>query len=194
MLDLGANIDCDADMLHQFALMGTALMRVLQPHRSARLGLLNVGSEAHKGSATLHAAATLLQQDQRLNYIGYIEANQLFTDSAELVVTDGFSGNVALKACEGAASYIRQQIQHSFHKHWWARLQAMMAAPVLRQLQRQLDPAHYNGASLLGLRGVVVKSHGNSSVFAFSQAINVAAQQCRANMLNDIESVFQQTF
>ena len=186
MLDLGANVDCTAQQLYQFAQMGVALVSVLKCVPSPSLALLNIGAEPGKGNQQVKTVAELLASDSRLNYQGFVEGDDLFANRVDLIVCDGFVGNIALKTCEGTARFIRSSIHARFARNPWSRLQGLLAAPVLRSLYRQLDPQNYNGASLLGLQGVVVKSHGNSTPASFARAIAVAAQQVRAGLLTAI--------
>lgn len=171
LLDLGANLDCSADQLHQFASMGSALAASMEGLASPRVALLNVGAEENKGTATIRAAADAIGADPRLNYVGFIEGDQLLGGAADVVVCDGFAGNVALKVCEGTAQYIGERLQQQFTGTPLRRLLGMAVKPLLTALYAELDPRRYNGASLLGLGGVVVKSHGNSTPAAFERAI-----------------------
>lgn len=170
MLDLGANVDCTAEHLFQFAVMGSVLVEALGDSNHPRIGLLNLGEEEIKGNDQVKHAAQLLQ-DSDLRYIGYVEGDSMFRNVADLVVCDGFTGNVALKSSEGVAAMISQYLRDEFRRNLFTRLAGLVAMPVLRALRRRLDHRQYNGASLLGLRGVVVKSHGSADAWAFEQAI-----------------------
>lgn len=176
MLDLGANLKCDAQQLHQFALMGSVLALALSSNEP-RIALLNVGKESNKGTAEIKAAHDMLLADERLHYIGYIEGDEIYSGIAEVIVCDGFSGNIALKSSEGVARLIRKKITHSFAKNWYSRILGLLVRPVLRQLRTELDPATYNGAIFLGLQSVVVKGHGSSDQQAFLSALVVAKNQ-----------------
>ena len=177
LLDLGANLDCSAQQLHQFAAMGSALATALDDLPQPRVALLNVGVEAGKGTEAVRAAAALCAADSALNYGGFIEGDQLFSGDADVVVCDGFNGNVALKVCEGTAELIADKLRAAFGGGGVVRrLLGALVAPTLRSLYAQLDPGQYNGACLLGLRGVVVKSHGKSSSDAFGRAIDCAVR------------------
>ena len=180
MLDLGANADCSAGMLQQFAWLGADVARALTGMAAPRVALLNIGEEPAKGNETIREAAALLSADEGVNYVGFIEGNRLFDDVADVVVTDGFSGNVALKTMEGTAAlighFLRQAFEHSFR----SRLLGLIARPVLKRLKARLDPRHYNGAVFAGLNGVVVKSHGSADAVAFRHAIETAVLECRA--------------
>lgn len=187
LLDLGANVDCSAENLYQFALMGAALASAVDANQQAKIALLNIGEEDIKGNERVKDAAGMLEADANLCFVGSIEGDHLFDGEVDVVVCDGFVGNVALKVCEGTAAHIAGLIRQQFEKNWLTRLVAGMAIPVLRPLYRTLDPQQYNGASFLGLRGVVVKSHGNSSAASFVQAIATARAQVQFNLQGLIE-------
>ncbi len=178
MLDLGANVDSAARNLHQFAVMACALAAAVDGNPQPRVALLNIGEEAIKGNERVKLAGKLMEEDDNLHFIGYIEGDRLFTGEADIVVCDGFVGNVALKACEGTARRIGEILRQQFSANWLSRLASLAARPVLQRAYRILDPQQYNGASFLGLQGVVIKSHGNSSVDSFVQAI--AQARCEA--------------
>ena len=173
MLDLGANADCTPDQLFQFGVMGAALANSVYHIESPRVGLLNIGEEEIKGIEKVRNAAKLLEASH-LNYIGFVEGDDIFSRDVDVVVSDGFVGNVSLKTIEGLAKLISQMLREEFRRTAFTRLLALAAMPVLHALKRRLDPRHYNGASLLGLRGVVVKSHGSSDSVGFASAIRVA--------------------
>jgi glycerol-3-phosphate acyltransferase PlsX len=173
MLDLGANADCTPDQLFQFGVMGSALASAVYNIREPRVGLLNIGEEEIKGNEKVKEAARLLT-GSHLNYIGFVEGNDIFSRDVDVVVTDGFVGNVSLKTMEGLAKLISQIIREEFRHTLFTRLRALIAMPVLRAIRKRLDPRHYNGASLLGLRGVVVKSHGGTDSVGFASAIRIA--------------------
>ncbi|WP_035802000.1 phosphate acyltransferase PlsX [Dasania marina] len=187
VLDLGANVDSSASQLHRFALMATARCRVVHQVERPRVALLNIGAEAIKGNEQVKLAAELIGNDKSLNYIGFIEANALFEGGFDVLVCDGFVGNVALKACEGTAKHIAALIKAELNRNWRSKLRAMFAQPLLKGVFKQLDPNQYNGASFLGLKGVVVKGHGNSSVESFACAIEQALFEVERNMLAAIE-------
>ncbi len=173
LLDLGANVDCSAEQLYQFAVMGFIAAQ-LQGIHAPKLALLNVGTEDIKGSQQVRQAAELLQQADDLNYQGFIEGDGLFRGEADVVVCDGFVGNTLLKSSEELGRMIAQRIDTLFRRRWTSYLIGLLAYPILRQLRQELLPDQYNGASLLGLQGVVVKSHGAASREAFSAAIRRA--------------------
>jgi len=174
MLDLGANIEASAEQLCQFALMGAVLAQALDAIDKPRIALLNVGAEAHKGRRSVRAAGKLLAADEALNFQGFIEGDGVFAGQADVVVCEGFVGNVLLKSSEGLARLIAQRLQESYARSWWRRLLGLATRPLLAELQRQLDPSRYNGAALLGLNGVVVKSHGRADARSFGYAIEQA--------------------
>ena len=175
LLDLGANINCSAEHLYQFALMGHVLASTT--HASPRINLLNIGTESSKGTDVIQAAQELLQKDSRLNYCGFVEANAIFSGESEVIVCDGFYGNIALKSSEGTARFVAGKIQNFFKENRLYSLLAFLIWPLLKQLQTDLDPSMYNGASFLGLQKTVVKSHGNANKKAFMQALIVAREQ-----------------
>jgi len=177
LLDLGANVDCDGDTLHQFARMGAARLQVAEQLREPRVALLNIGAEAGKGNRAVKAAAELLASDASLNYIGFVEGDALLRGHADLVVCDGFVGNVALKAIEGTARLLIERLRATGRSR--AGWRSWVARPLFKSALGFLDPAQYNGASLLGLRGVVVKSHGGADSAGFGHALTVALAEAR---------------
>lgn len=181
LLDLGANAACTPEHLFEFAVMGSVLARAVDGRESPRVALLNIGEEEMKGVDAIHRAQELLRAS-RLNYVGYVEANDIFGDAADVVVSDGFVGNVALKSAEGVAGFIKDIMVRTFSERWWSRLAGAAAWPVLKRLGARIDPRRYNGASLLGLRGVVIKSHGSADAMAFANAIDVAIIEARKGL------------
>ncbi|WP_340162446.1 MULTISPECIES: phosphate acyltransferase PlsX [Halomonadaceae] len=177
VLDLGANVDASAEHLVQFALMGRLMAQAVDGVQEPRVALLNVGQEAVKGNEQVRLAGHMLQAREQSGYIGYIEGSDLFRGVADVVVCDGFVGNVALKTGEGVAELIGDLIRRAFADSWYSRFVAVLAAPVLRRIKRRLDPARHNGASFIGLRGVVIKSHGNADVTGLVAAIEQAARE-----------------
>jgi glycerol-3-phosphate acyltransferase PlsX len=172
VLDLGANVDSKAEHLLQFAVMGSVLANV-NGIEQPRVGLLNIGEEDIKGNEQVKDAARLLSVSD-LNYIGFVEGDGIFLDDVDVVVCDGFVGNVALKSSEGVAKLVRHYLTQEFKRNLLTRLAGLIALPVLRSFRRKIDPRRYNGASLLGLQGIVVKSHGGADALAFANAIQVA--------------------
>jgi glycerol-3-phosphate acyltransferase PlsX len=185
MLDLGANVDCNAENLLQFALMGTALVYAIEHKNNPTVGLLNIGSEDIKGNEIVKQASELLQQSD-LNFFGNIEGNDIFKGVTDVVVCDGFVGNVALKTTEGLAQMLGGFLREEFNRNIFTKLTGLIATPVLKAFRRRVDPRRYNGASLLGLKGIVLKSHGSADAFAFFCAIERAAEEARGGMLHHI--------
>jgi glycerol-3-phosphate acyltransferase PlsX len=173
MLDLGANVDSEAEHLYQFALMGSELVKAIDDNPNPRVGLLNIGQEAIKGNEQVKAANALLQGSP-LNYIGYVEGDDIYHGDVDVVVCDGFVGNVALKTSEGLAKMVSAQIKKEYTANLFTRLAALISMPVLKSFRLKFDPRRYNGASLLGLQGIVVKSHGGADSLAYANAIGIA--------------------
>jgi glycerol-3-phosphate acyltransferase PlsX len=179
MLDLGANASCTPAQLCQFAVMGSVLASDLEgAHERPRVGLLNIGAEEIKGNETVQAAHNLLSAAP-INYVGFVEGHDIFSDKVDVVVTDGFTGNVALKAMEGAARFIAGILREEFTRNTGRKLGALMAKPSLDALRTRLDPGRYNGATMVGLNGIVVKSHGGTDIPGFQRAIEVAVLEAR---------------
>ncbi len=176
MLDLGANVDCSTKHLFQFAVMGSELIKSVDGIESPRVGLLNVGEEEIKGNEQVKGAHELLLNSS-LNYIGYVEGDQIYSGGADLIVCDGFVGNVALKSSEGVAKLFRHYLTDSFKQSFLTKLAGLIAMPVLQHFRNSLDPRNYNGATLLGLNGIVVKSHGGADSYAFENAIRMAKKE-----------------
>jgi glycerol-3-phosphate acyltransferase PlsX len=190
VLDLGANVDCSAEHLLQFALMGSALVAAVEGREDPSVGLLNIGEEAIKGSETIKAAAELLRQaaaQGRIRFHGNVEGNDIFKGTTDIVVCDGFVGNVLLKTSEGLASMMGEFIRQEFTRGWTDRLAALVAMPVLRRFKQRVDHRRYNGAALLGLRGLVFKSHGSADAFAFENALDRAYDAARNRLLERVE-------
>jgi glycerol-3-phosphate acyltransferase PlsX len=185
MLDLGANAVCTADHLFQFAVMGSIVAGDIKSLAAPRVALLNIGVEDTKGNATVKEAAAMLEASS-LNYIGFIEGNDLFGGRADVVVTDGFSGNVALKSMEGLATLTRFYLKRAFTRNWFARFQYLLASSVLRRLAEETDSRRYNGATLAGLNGIVIKSHGDADSVAFQHAIDTAVIEVKNQLPEQI--------
>jgi len=178
MLDLGANASCTPEQLAQFALMGAVVAADLGGDRRPRVGLLNIGEEDIKGHEAVQAAHELIAA-LPLNYVGFVEGDDIFSDTVDVVVTDGFTGNVALKSMEGLARMISGMLREEFTRSTLRKLGAIAATPALQALKTRLDPRRYNGASMIGLNGIVIKSHGGADLFAFQRAIEVAVLEAR---------------
>ena len=173
MLDLGANVDSSADELFQFAVMGSVLVQAIEGSQRPTVGLLNIGEEEIKGNERVKEAARMLANSD-INYVGYVEGNDIFKGVVDVVVCDGFVGNVALKTTEGVASMISHFMKENFSRNLFTKFAAFIAMPVLKALKNRIDPRCYNGASFVGLNGIVVKSHGGADAFAFANAIKEA--------------------
>ncbi|KTB61350.1 phosphate acyltransferase [Pseudomonas viridiflava ICMP 13104] len=193
LLDLGANVDCSAEALYQFAVMGSVLAQILGV-ANPRVALLNVGTEDIKGNQQVKLAASLLQAATELNYIGYVEGDGVYRGEADVVVCDGFVGNVLLKSSEGLATMIAARIDSLFNRNLLNRAIGALALPLLKRLQTDLAPARHNGASLLGLRGVVVKSHGSASVSGFQSAIYRAMTEASENLPQRLNNQLETRF
>ena len=191
MLDLGANVDCTPSHLFQFAVMGSALVSVLDDKDSPTVGLLNIGEEAIKGNEIIKKAAELLRSASNsgdLNFHGNVEGHDIYQGTVDLIVCDGFVGNVALKASEGLAQKISATLKNSFSRGIFSKLAAIFAYPVLSDFKRQVDHRRYNGAALLGLNGIVFKSHGSADELAFETALNRAYDAAHHNLLDRVRS------
>lgn len=189
VLDLGANVDCTELHLLQFAIMGSALDSVLKGREQPTVGLLNIGAEAIKGSEVIKKAGELLRHagdSGSINFVGNVEGNDIFKGTVDIVVCDGFVGNVALKTGEGLASMVSSFLKQEFARNPWTKFAALMAYPVLSAFKKRLDHRRYNGAALLGLRGLVFKSHGSADEVAFGQALNRAYDAARNNLLDRV--------
>jgi glycerol-3-phosphate acyltransferase PlsX len=191
VLDLGANVDCTAEHLLQFAFMGSALVSVLRDTGNPTIGLLNIGEEVIKGNDTIKRAGELLRAADAagaLRFHGNVEGNDIFKGTVDIVVCDGFVGNVALKATEGVASMIGDFLRSEFSRSIWTRAAAVVAYPVLSAFKRRVDHRRYNGAALLGLRGLVFKSHGSADSLAFEQALARAYDAARNQLLDRVQT------
>lgn len=191
VLDLGANVDCSAEHLLQFAVMGSALVSALQHGGEPTVGLLNIGEEIIKGSEVIKKAGELLRiagNAGDLNFYGNVEGNDIFKGTVDIVVCDGFVGNVALKASEGVATMIIGSLKQEFKRNIFTKVAAIVAYPVLKALMGRMDYRRYNGAALLGLRGLVFKSHGSADTLAFEQALNRAYDAARNNLLDRVRT------
>ncbi len=185
MLDLGANVDCTPENLLQFAIMGAVLVCAIDRRESPSVGLLNIGEEEIKGNESVKQAAELLRQSG-LNFHGNIEGDDIYKGTTDVVVCDGFVGNVALKTSEGLAKMVSTMLREEFNRNLFTKLAGLIALPVLQAFKRRVDPRRYNGATLLGLRGVVIKSHGGADRFSFQQAIERAVREARNQVLQRI--------
>ena len=191
VLDLGANVDSSSEQLFQFAIMGAQLASAVKNKDNPTIALLNIGEENIKGNDRVKQAATLLEESH-LNYVGYVEGNNLYTGDVDVIVCDGFVGNVAIKASEGVASFLRHHVNKAFMSNIYSRFAALIAMPVLKSLESKIDPKRYNGASLLGLRGIVIKSHGGAERVSFATAIDEAIIEVKNNIPERINEKLEQ--
>lgn len=181
LVDLGANVDASADNLYEFAVMGSILTSAVENIAAPTVGLLNVGEEEVKGNDQVKEAARLLA-DSDLNYIGFVEGDDIFKGKADLIVCDGFVGNVSLKTTEGVAKMFSHYMREEFNRNIFTRIAGLIAMPVINAFRKRIDPRRYNGASLLGLQGIVVKSHGGADTLAFATAIREAILEVKKNV------------
>lgn len=188
MLDLGANVDCQGEHLFQFAVMGSVLAEAVDHVSRPRVGLLNIGSEAIKGSEAVKQAAQMLSDSEMINYIGFVEGTDMYQGRADVVVCDGFAGNVALKTSEGIAKMLVEFLRREFSRNLYTKFIAFLAMPILRAMRARFDTSQYNGASFLGLNGIVIKSHGNAPRHSFKRAIKEAMIQAEQNVPDKIRS------
>jgi glycerol-3-phosphate acyltransferase PlsX len=182
VLDLGANVDCSPEHLLQFGVMGATLVATVENKERPSIGLLNIGEEEIKGNEVVKQAAELLR-DSGLNFYGNIEGNDIYKGTTDVVVCDGFVGNVALKTSEGVAEMLSTYLREEFKRNLLTKFAGLIALPVIKAFKRRVDHRRYNGASLLGLRGIVIKSHGSADSHAFRFAIARAVDEVRGGML-----------
>jgi len=188
MLDLGANSECTAEHLLQFAVMGTVVAADMHGIAKPRVGILNIGSEEMKGDSVVQDAAKLVSAS-KLNYVGFVEGDDIFSGDVDVVVTDGFTGNVALKTMEGLANMLVGALKTEYTRNPLRYVGAAASWPVLRSLRREFDPRTYNGASMVGLSGIVIKSHGSADVLSFSNAIRVGLIEARKGVPTQIANL-----
>jgi phosphate acyltransferase len=196
VLDLGANVDCTAEHLLQFAVMGSALVAAVDGKENPSVGLLNIGEEAIKGNETIKRAAELLRAaaaSGQINFHGNVEGNDVFKGTTDIVVCDGFVGNVMLKSAEGLASMLSSFIKQEFTRNVFTKLAALVAMPVLNHFKHRVDHRRYSGGALLGLRGLVFKSHGSADSFAFEHALNRAYDAARNGLLDRVHDKILET-
>lgn len=190
MLDLGANSECSAEHLFQFAVMGSVVASDMHGIARPRIGILNIGEEQTKGDSVVQEAARLLTAS-KLNYIGFVEGDDIFSGEADVVVTDGFTGNVALKTMEGLANMLVGAIKTEYTRNPLRYVGALASWPVLRSLRKEFDPRTYNGASMVGLTGVVIKSHGSADTVSFANAIHVGLVEARKGVPTQIGNLLK---
>jgi glycerol-3-phosphate acyltransferase PlsX len=182
VLDLGANVDSSAEHLLQFAIMGQLLAKIIKGIEAPKVALLNVGGESIKGTEQVRLAASLIEESELVNYVGFAEGGDIFRSKADVIVCDGFVGNVALKSAEGAAKILLKEIKDFFQATWYRKLMGFLLLPLLKKHLKQLDPDTHNGAIFLGLQGVLVKSHGRATVQSFEHAIDLAVKEAEENL------------
>jgi len=187
LLDLGANVECDEHRLTQFAIMGNELCKGIDGIESPRIGLLNVGEEEFKGSKKLYRAAELIKGIKGVNFAGFVEANQIFSGDYQVIVTDGFTGNNVLKASEGLSYFLIAKIKDAFKRTLWTRIIGLLAKPIINLFKEEVNPERFNGACLIGLRGIVIKSHGSANICATACAIEEAIQQAKTKVPSRIK-------
>ena len=193
MLDLGANVDSSPEMLVQFAVMGSVLTEFVDRKKTPKVGLLNVGAEEIKGSEKVKKASVLLAESE-LNYVGYVESDELFSGTVDVIVCDGFEGNVALKASEGTAKMILNVLKEEFKRNIMTKAIGALCTPIFKAMQARLDPRLHNGATLIGLNGIVVKSHGGTDELGFLHAIQEANRQAEMDVIGHISEEISKVF
>ena len=193
MLDLGANADCTPEQLLQFAIMGSMLTKAHTKKKKPTIGLLNIGSEEIKGNEVVKQAAHLIK-NSHLNFYGNVEGNDIFKGTTDVVVCDGFVGNIALKTTEGLAQMMGRFLSEEFKRNWLTKLMGIIAIPVLKAFKRRLDPRRYNGASFLGLNGIVIKSHGGTDAYGFRYAIATAVEEIDSKIIENIKKQLEVEF
>ncbi len=186
MLDLGANIDCTEQHLFQFGVMGSVLSRAVNGIENPRVALLNIGVEEIKGHQVIQNAAKLLSESKLVNYTGFVEGNDIFRNRADVIVCDGFIGNVALKTIEGVVKFVAQTFKISIHKHIFNKILGLLCLPVLSDVRKVFDMRQYNGATFIGLNGVVIKSHGSALSVPFATAISQAVREVKEGVLDQV--------
>lgn len=192
MLDLGANVDSTAENLFQFAVMGSVLASAVDNIKNPKVCLLNIGEEDIKGNEQVKQTAQLLTQSNMLNYAGYIEGDAIYKGEVDVVVCDGFVGNVALKTSEGVVNFIRNLLKEAYNRNLLTRIVGLLSLPVLKSMIKRIDPNRYNGATFLGLQGIVIKSHGGANQQAFTHALEEAMMQVQKNIPERISSEVEQ--
>lgn len=193
LLDLGANVDSSSEQLLQFAVMGSELASAAENLEFPSIALLNVGSEEMKGNDRVKVAAALLAKSH-LNYVGFAEGTDIYSGKFDVIVCDGFVGNIALKASEGVVGLMNQHAKNAFQKSFYGKLAALVTLPILKDIRRKLDPRRYNGASLLGLRSIVIKSHGSADKVSFAHAIEEAIIEVEKNVPARINARLEELF
>ncbi|WP_460227745.1 phosphate acyltransferase PlsX [Aurantivibrio infirmus] len=194
LLDLGANINCTAEQLVQFAFMGSVLAMVSDSNPKPSVGLLNIGEENIKGIEQVRVAADILNTSDQINYAGFVEGNDIYTGDVDVIVCDGFVGNIALKVSEGAAKFLAENIKAAFTKSWYGRLAGLFAYPVVSSWREKYNPVRHNGACFLGLQGTVIKSHGGTDALGFYHALLMAVNHVKNQIPEKINLQFEELF
>ena len=189
MLDLGANTDCPPTKLLQFAIMGKAVSQVLQQVKNPKIGLLNIGTERTKGTDLLEEAYVLMEKSENLNFIGFVEGTDITKGTADVIVTDGFTGNVSLKTMEGTIRYIAHTLKTGFSSSLMSKIGYLFCRNAVKTLKNAIDPRNHNGAPLVGLKKIAIKSHGNSDAVGFANAISVAVTLAKSGFIDDISKM-----
>lgn len=192
MLDLGANVDCSADHLLQFAVMGSVLSAEVDNIKKPTIALLNIGEEAMKGLDVIKEAAVKIESCPELNYVGYVEGTKILQGTVNVIVCDGFIGNIALKTIEGVVKYIACHVKMAFNHSWFTKMCGLFAWPIFRAIRKTLDLSKHNGASLLGLKGIVIKSHGGAKPEAFATAVSEAVYEVEKDIPNKIHALLDE--
>lgn len=192
LLDLGANVTCDSEVLFQFAVMGSVLAQQVEGIEKPKVSLLNMGEEDIKGSDQIKHAAALLRETHNINYVGFIEGSDIFKGRVDVIVCDGLVGNVALKTCEGIIELLINRVKWQMNRHWGYKLLGWLLMPAFKRFYQQMNPDQYNGASLIGLNGIVVKSHGNAQSSAFLNAIKEAVREVERQVPDKIKDKVEQ--
>lgn len=186
-LDLGANSECDAKNLHDFALMGSTYYKILYPNSDCKVSLLNIGSEELKGNKVIQEASELLKDDSSINYQGFIEANEITSTDKHIIVTDGFSGNIALKTAEGVSEFITSSLKNNLTSSFYSKFLSYLLKNNFKKFKNSIDPRNFNGGIFIGVNGIVIKSHGNADSHSFANAIDFGVKCIKADLLNQIK-------
>lgn len=192
LLDLGANINCSAEQLVQFAFMGSVMAAATENIAAPKVGILNIGEENIKGIETVRVAADLLREQNKIDFVGFVEGNEIFTGDVDVIVCDGFVGNIALKVSEGAAKFLSKSMRDVFEETRYGRWVGKLASPVVNRWRHRYDPVRHNGAGFLGLQGTVIKSHGSADTLGFYHAIKMAIEHVQKNIPAKINSQFEE--
>ena len=191
VLDLGANISCTSDNLYQFAVLGNTIAKNVHSIENPKVALLNIGSESIKGTDTIKDAAELIKTDSNINYVGFAEGNDIFKGEVDVIVCDGFTGNIALKTSEGLYRFFANSIKKQFTSSWYGKLVGLLCFPIMKKFKKHIDPKQYNGAMIIGLNGIVVKSHGGADVISFANAIQHTIKAVKTNVLKKLKDDFE---